>query len=174
MQETCSEHGGAIGAYVRVSSATQSVMMQRAAIERASAARGDRIDAWYVETWTGATMRRPEIARVLADVRAGNLRRLYVYRLDRITRSGIRDTLAFVDELRKWRCELVTLADGFSFDGPAAEVVLAVLAYAAQVERLAINERLDSARKKIEADGGHWGRPPRMHRAFRPPRDRRA
>lgn len=152
-----------VAAYVRVSSASQSHAMQVAAIERACEARGDgRPGAWYRDTMTGGKLARPGLAELRADARAGKLRRLYVYRLDRLTRSGIRDTLEVVHELELHGCELVTVADGFDLTGPARDVVVAVLAWAAQVERDAIGERIRAARAKVEAKGGSWGRPPRL------------
>jgi hypothetical protein len=48
---------------------------------------------------------------------------------------------------------------------PAAEVVLAVMAWAAKMERLATAERIAAARERVEAEGGRWGRPQRMARA---------
>lgn len=151
-------------AYVRVSSASQTHAMQRDAIERAATARGDRIRApeWYADTMTGGTTKRPELDKLREAVRHGEVRKLYVYRLDRLTRTGIRDTLAIVDELREHGCKLVTIADGFDVDGPASEVVLAVLAWAAKMERAAINERMAAARERARANGTRWGRPPRM------------
>ncbi len=81
------------------------------------------------------------------------------YRLDRLTRSGIADTLHVVAELRGSGCEIVSVSDGFDLNGPAAEIVLAVLGWAARMERLAINERISAARERVEAEGGRWGRP---------------
>ena len=46
--------------------------------------------------------------------------------------------------------------------GPAAEIVLAVMAWASKMERLAINERISSARERVEAEGRTWGRPKRL------------
>jgi site-specific DNA recombinase len=129
-------HGIGCAAYIRVSSRTQDHASQRSAIERASAARGDGIARWYAEKLSGKTMARPEIQRLRDDSRAGLLRRLYVFRLDRLTRSGIRDTFELVEQLRGYGVEIVTVADGFDLNGPAAEVVLAVMAWAAKMERL--------------------------------------
>lgn len=56
-----------------------------------------------------------------------------------------------VEELRAHGCQVVAVADGFDLEGPAAEVVLAVMAWAAKVERLSINERIASARDRLEA-----------------------
>jgi DNA invertase Pin-like site-specific DNA recombinase len=149
-------------AYYRVSSKAQDLAMQRLAVERAARARGDTVVAVYSEKQSAKTINRPELDRLRADARAGNLRRLYVYRLDRLARSGIRDTFEVVEELRRHGVELVSVSDGFSVDGPAAEVVLAVMAWAAKMERLAINERISAARERVEAEGKQWGRPRRL------------
>jgi DNA invertase Pin-like site-specific DNA recombinase len=142
-------------AYVRVSSKSQDIASQRAALERAAAARGDVLRDWYIEKQSGRTLARPILDSLRELVRKGHIRKLFVFRLDRLTRSGIRDTLAVVEELRRGGCELVTVADGFELGGPAADVVLAVLAWAAQMERAALGERIAAARASAET----WGRP---------------
>lgn len=146
-------------AYIRVSSKAQDHSMQRAAIERCAAARGDEVATWYAEKRSAKTIERLELQRLRADARAGKLRRLYVYRLDRLSRSGIRDTFEVVEELRRSGVEIVTVSDNFALDGPAAEVILAVMAWAAKMERLAINERIAGARLRLEEEGRPWGRP---------------
>ena len=149
-------------AYARVSSKAQDLSMQRSAVERVAIARGDRIEAWYSEKRSARTIKRPELDRVRADARAGLIKKLYVYRLDRLTRSGIRDTFEVIEALRGHGVELVTVSDGFDLNGPAAEVVLAVMAWAAKMERIAINERISAARERVESEGGKWGRPRRL------------
>jgi DNA invertase Pin-like site-specific DNA recombinase len=146
--------------YTRVSSRAQDLTMQRAALLRASSAREDTIGGWYEEKRSGKALARPELDRLRANARAGLFRRLYVYRLDRLTRSGIRDTFELVEELRRNGVEIVTVGDGFSLDGPAAEVVLAILAWSAKMERLTINERISAARERLAEEGRPWGHPP--------------
>lgn len=146
-----------VAAYVRVSTKSQDLGSQRSAIERAARARGHRIGKWFREKESGRSISRPALDELRAAVRRGDVRTLYVFRLDRLTRSGIRDTLAIVEELRRGGCELVTLADGFDLGGPAADVVVAVMAWAAQMERAAIGERIAAARARAET----WGRPRR-------------
>lgn len=147
--------------YVRVSTGGQSLETQNDAIVRAARGRGDAIARVYAEVEGGAARRRPELDRLLGDVRLGLVARLYVYRLDRLSRAGIRATLSIVEELDAQGVELITLADGFSVSGPARDVIIAVLAWAAQMERQAISERIGAARRRIEAQGGAWGRPRR-------------
>ncbi|MCP4445010.1 MAG: recombinase family protein [Myxococcales bacterium] len=149
-------------AYIRVSSRAQTYKTQRDAIERVAEAQNVKIDHWYREKQSGKTVARPELARIRADARAGKIGRLFIHRLDRLTRSGIRDTIEVVEELRDHGCEIVTVADGFDMDGPAAEIILALMAWSAKMERLVINERISAARDRVEAEGGKWGRSRRM------------
>lgn len=150
-----------VAAYVRVSSRSQDAAYQRAAIERAALARGDSVGAWFSDVASGRSMDRPGLAGVLQAICDGAVRRLWVWRLDRLTRSGIVDTLQVVELLRKHGCECASVADGFELDGPAAPVVLAVLAWAAQLERRKIRENQAAARERMAAQGRSWGRPPR-------------
>jgi DNA invertase Pin-like site-specific DNA recombinase len=122
-------------------------------------ARGDRVALWFEDTLSAAKLARPQLRALRQAVHEGRVRKVYVFKIDRLARSGIRDTLAVVEEFRASGCELVTVADGFSLEGPAAEVVLAVIAWAAQIERAAIGDRIAAARQRIEASGGAWGRP---------------
>ena len=146
-------------AYVRVSSRSQDNATQRDAISRAATARGDQISRihWYEEKRSARTLERPELAKVRDSVRHGEISRLYVFRLDRLCRSGIRDTLALLDELNGGGCRVISVADGFSLEGPARDVVIAVMSWAAEMERLAIGERIAAARARVD----RWGRPRR-------------
>jgi site-specific DNA recombinase len=136
--------------------------MQREAITRAAAARGEPVDVWLEESASAATMARPELARLRHLARAGELRLLYVFRLDRLCRSGIRDLLGLIEELSGHGCQVESIADGFSLRGAGGEIVAAVLGWAAQMERLALGERIAAARVRVEAKGGTWGRARRM------------
>lgn len=160
-------HGYATAAYVRVSSRSQNLASQRSAIEAAAEARGERIHHWYQEKQSGAKLDRYQLTLLREAARRGEVRRLYVFRLDRLSRSGIRDTLQVLEELKSSRCKVVSVADGFDLEGPAAEAIVAVMAWAASMERLALGERIAAARKRIEAKGGAWGRPRRVTTAQR-------
>lgn len=151
-------------AYIRVSSKAQNYASQKAAIIKAAALRGDTIETWYSEKQSAKTVKRAQLDRLRTDARAGSLRgrRLYVFRLDRLTRSGIRDTLAVIEELRDGGCEVVSITDGFDLSGPAAEIIISVMAWASAMELRAKNERIAAARERMESEGKAWGRPKRM------------
>jgi site-specific DNA recombinase len=149
-----------VAAYIRVSSRAQNYATQRDAIDRAALARGDVIATIYEEKRSGRKLtERPELARLREDARAGHLRKLYVFRIDRLSRGGIKDTLEVIEELGRHGVAIVTLRDGFELEGPAAELVLAMIAWAAKMEHLAIGERIAAARDRVEARGDKWGRP---------------
>lgn len=150
-----------IAAYIRVSSKSQNLATQRDALQRAAKARGDRISSWYSER-VSTRNERPELNRLKEDIRGGRFAKVYVYRLDRLSRGGICETVNLVTTFREQGCLVESISDGFSLAGPVADVVLAVLAWAAQMERAAIQERVASARKRVEAAGGNWGRPRRV------------
>lgn len=151
-----------VAAYIRVSSKAQDYTMQKHAIGSSARSRGDTVCYEYSEKQSSKTMNRPELERLRADIRAGRIRRLYAYRLDRFCRTGIRDTFDFIQECRDHRCEIVTCADGFDLNSPMADVIVAVMAWAAQMERLTINERIAGARAAMESKGQKWGRPSRL------------
>jgi DNA invertase Pin-like site-specific DNA recombinase len=151
-----------VAAYVRVSSRSQDVRSQRDAIGRCAAARGDDPASWYVENWSATkSLDRPALNELRAAVRAGLVRTVYVFRLDRFARSGIRDMLTVLEELRGAGCKVVSVADGFDLEGPFREVIAAVMAWVAQMEGAARGERVAAARVRVEAAGGNWGRPAR-------------
>ena len=149
-------------AYIRVSSKSQTLDMQRAVLERAARARRDTIVEWFSDKQSAGTLARPGLEDLRQAAREGRVPRLYLYRLDRLARSRIRDTFEVIEELRRHHCELVSVADGVDLSGPAAEPVLAVMAWAAKMERLAINERIAAARFRLEKEGRSWGRPTRL------------
>jgi DNA invertase Pin-like site-specific DNA recombinase len=151
--------------YIRVSTSGQDTAAQRAAIEAAAAVRGEFIAEWFDEVRGGHSLRRPELKRLREAVAKRQVGRVYVFRLDRLARSGVADTFRVLDEFRAHGCDLVTVADGLpSVVGPWGDVVIAVLAAAAEIELGALRERLRVARERLEREGGKWGRPARLDR----------
>lgn len=150
-------------AYIRVSSRAQDHATQRAAIERAALARGDEISTWYAEKKSAKTMARAELQRLRDDARMGTLKTLYVFKLDRLVRTGVADTFAVISELRKAGVTLIAVADNLAIvpdkEDVTSEVLVFALGLAARLERAAINDRISAARERVEAEGRTWGRP---------------
>jgi DNA invertase Pin-like site-specific DNA recombinase len=160
-----------IVAYIRVSSRSQDDSMQRSAVEREARTRGDEIDDWRAEKRSAKTMDRQELARLREDVRMGRIGKVYVFKLDRLCRTGVADTFEVVKELRRAGCTLVCVADNLTIKPDADDIVseayIFALSLAAKLERAAINDRIAAARDRAERAGGTWGRPSRVDRATR-------
>lgn len=150
-----------VAAYIRVSSKAQDHAMQRDAIERA----GAKVDAWYAEKASAKTTQRAQLQQLLADVRHGIITDLWLFKLDRLTRSGVGDTFRVVTELRKAGVTLHLVADNVVLkpgEDVVSDVMIFALGLAAGLERTGINDRIAAARTHQEALGLPWGRPPRM------------
>ncbi|HEY3236238.1 MAG TPA: recombinase family protein [Polyangiaceae bacterium] len=153
-------HNGPVrrqAAYLRVSTPQQSEALQRDAIERAAAARGETIDLWVAEKASGKRVDRPELESLRILARRGELSTLWVFRLDRLARSAV-FLVTLVEELKNHGCRVVT-PDGLDTQGPWAPAIMVVLGTAAEIELEAQRERMASARAKAEAAGKRWGRP---------------
>jgi len=145
-------------AYLRVSTAQQNESLQREAIQRAAAARGEPVELWFSEVVGGKASDRPELDAVRALARRGELSALWVFRLDRLAR-GAHFLLNVVHELRKNGCKIVSVSEGVDLEGPWAVPILAVLGTAAEIELEAIRERTAAAQAKAKRAGKTWGRP---------------
>jgi DNA invertase Pin-like site-specific DNA recombinase len=153
-------------AYVRVSSKAQSYETQVHAIAGEARLRGDAVSTLLEEKQSARTMDRPKLGELRAAVRAGHVRKLYVFKLDRLCRTGVADTFALVEELRKAGVELVAVADRLTIktgsDDLTSEVLVFALGLAAKLERAATNDRIAAARVRLAAEGRSWGRPSRI------------
>ncbi|MFN3474454.1 MAG: recombinase family protein [Blastomonas sp.] len=136
-------------AYYRVSTGDQSVEAQRQAL-------GGQFDKEFVDDGvSGATpaATRPAFAKLLAYVREGDT--IHVYALDRLGRDAL-DVQAMVRRLLDMGVTLDVHGLGPIGRG-VGELIVAVLAQIADMERMRIKERCDSgraaARAALEATG---------------------
>ncbi len=147
-----------IAAYIRVSSKAQDLDTQRDAITRACEARGLSVDVWYAEQ-VSTRKELPELRRLRKDAGAGRFSRLFVFRLDRLSRGTICEMLNLINEFKGYGCQVVSVGDALPLDSPFGEFIVAAIAMCAGMEREAIQNRVASARARVEASGGSWGRP---------------
>lgn len=149
-------------AYVRVSDDGKTCEHQREALQRAASARGDEIADWFEDREPSRKRDGPELAQLRQAISRGEVQRLYIFALDRLTREGIFSTFRHLEHFRLHGCELVSLGEPFNFDGPAGDVVAAVFAWGAEQERKRLKLRMKSARTLAEKQGKRWGRPRRV------------
>ena len=103
---------------------------------------------------SGGTMDRPAWTRLLADVEAGRLDTIVVYKVDRLTRS-LADFARIVEQLEAAQVSFVSVTQQFSTTSSMGRLTLNVLLSFAQFEREVTGERI---RDKIAASKrkGMW------------------
>lgn len=140
--------------YARVSTEDQDLSLQRAALKAAGCERT------YEEKVSGANRSRPELARMLEQIRADDV--VVVSRLDRLARST-RDLLEIAEELKQAGAGLRSLHEPWADTTLAAgRMVLTVFAGIAEFERELIHERTRSGRVAAKNRGVRFGRPAKL------------
>ena len=97
--------------------------------------------------FSGATMGRPALQRLLADITAGRVDIVVVYKIDRLTRS-LADFAKIVEILDARSASFVSVTQQFNTTTSMGRLTLNVLLSFAQFEREVIGERI---RDKIAA-----------------------
>lgn len=96
-----------VRAYLRASTTEQDARRARDQLDAFATDRGLTIAAWYVENESGSTLSRPELFRLLADARPGDI--LLVEQVDRLSRLTAEDWERLKAELTARRVRVVAL-----------------------------------------------------------------
>jgi DNA invertase Pin-like site-specific DNA recombinase len=141
--------------YVRVSHRDQSQASQLPDLERWAEAHDGAVE-WFRDTFSGRTMDRPGMERLLAQLRAGRLCRIVVWRLDRLGRTT-RGLCQLFEDLQEKTVDLVSLKDGFSLSSPAGRLHARILASVAEYETEIRAERVHAGQQVARGKGKTWG-----------------
>jgi DNA invertase Pin-like site-specific DNA recombinase len=147
----------AVAIYCRVSSGGQDTKSQEPDLQawaKAYASEGEAL--WYRDKFTGTTMERPGLEKLLADVRCGKINRVAVWRLDRLGRTA-RGLLELLEEFQTRSVGFVSLREGFDLATPAGRLMAGVLASVAAYETEVRKERQLAGIAKAKAEGKAWG-----------------
>jgi DNA invertase Pin-like site-specific DNA recombinase len=91
--------------------------------------------------FSGGTMERPALVRLLADIDAGRIDIVVVYKIDRLTRS-LADFARIVERLEKHNVSFVSVTQAFNTTSSMGRLTLNVLLSFAQFEREVTAERI--------------------------------
>ena len=94
-------------AYLRASTEGQDANRARQDLCKFAEERGLKIAAFYVENESGASLKRPELFRLLSDCQPGDI--LLVEQVDRLSRLNAEDWDKLKDEIRSRRVRVVAL-----------------------------------------------------------------
>lgn len=156
--------------YLRASTAEQDANRAREQLETFAAERGLRVAASYVENESGAKLARPELFRLLADSKPGDV--LLIEQVDRLSRLTSSDWQKLRAELdaRQVRVVALDLPTSWSLAAPGDEftgrmfqalnsMLLDVLAAVARKDYDDRRRRQAQGIEKAKAEGAFKGRP---------------
>lgn len=109
---------------------------------------------------SGSTASRPQLDALLTDLRAGRIKTIVVYKLDRLGRS-LTNLLDLLAEFRNRKVRLISISDGLDSqtDNPMSRAFWRLLGVFAELEREIIRERVISGLARARASGKKLGRP---------------
>jgi len=148
--------------YCRVSSPGEShdnvsLQTQREACLKYAQDKGYRVDAEHIclETFSGLTLDRPELRRVLNWISRRELSGLVIYSTDRFSRDGY-DLLTLVRDCDLNGVKLLCVTESID-GGPIGELINFVRGFAAKLEANKIKERTLRGKEALAKAGGMPG-----------------
>jgi DNA invertase Pin-like site-specific DNA recombinase len=135
--------------YARVSTRDQNLELQLDALIKAGC------ETIYQEKVSGANASRPELDKLLSQLRAGDT--VYIYKLDRLGRS-LKHLLQVVGDFQQRGVGLVSLTDAINTTSAQGRLVFNLFASLAEFERELIRERTHAGLASARARGRVGGR----------------
>nr|WP_217345075.1 recombinase family protein [Noviherbaspirillum sp. L7-7A]MBV0879294.1 recombinase family protein [Noviherbaspirillum sp. L7-7A] len=158
-----------VRAYLRASTKEQDASRAKEDLQAFAGDRGLRIAGFYPENESGASLKRPELFRLLSDSQPGDI--LLIEQVDRLSRLNAEDWLKLKTELQARRVRVVALDLPTSWmlatnsDETTARMLealngmmLDMLAAIARKDYTDRRRRQQQGIEKLKAEGGYKGR----------------
>jgi site-specific DNA recombinase len=150
-----------VAIYVRVSTKEQaeegySIDEQLERLRKYCEARDWKIANEYVDAgFSGASLERPAMQRLIKDCNANKVDMVLVYKLDRLSRKQ-RDTLYLIEDIfNAQKIGFTSMQENIDTSTPYGLVIVGVLSAFSQLERSVITERMSMGRE-ARAKEGLW------------------
>ena len=155
-------YGDIVDLYVRVSSNEQategySIGEQESRLRTYCEAMRWKINKVHIDPgYSGGNTDRPGLKELIKDVESGQVNKVVVYKLDRLSRSQF-DTLYLIEKVfLANNTDFVSMTENFSTSSSLGKAMIGFLAVFAQLEKDKINERTVMG-KEARAKEGKWG-----------------
>jgi DNA invertase Pin-like site-specific DNA recombinase len=121
---------------------------------------GEIVDE-YIDLSSGGNSDRVNFLRMLEDAEKRKFDLLLVWSLDRLSREGIQNTLAYLERLKRNGIALKSLQESWldTRDEGIGQLLLAIFSWVAQQERKRIVERTKAGLQRVKREGRRLGRP---------------
>jgi DNA invertase Pin-like site-specific DNA recombinase len=102
---------------------------------------GQALTVYQDRGYSGKNTQRPDFQRLMADIKNDRIQKLYVYRLDRFSRS-VADFGRLWEILQAHNVEFVSVSENFDTSSPMGRAMLHIIMVFAQLERETTAERV--------------------------------
>lgn len=142
--------------YLRVSTERQTAENQVAEVHQLARARG--FEPVVYEEVESAVRKRPVFDRMMSDLRASRAQALCVWSLDRLARGF--QCFDIYRELSRLNVRVLSVREPWTdTDGPARDLLVAVMSWVSGFERLRLIERTKAGLERARRQGKKLGRP---------------
>jgi len=152
-----------IAIYARVSRGddAQNPENQLEPLRNMAAALKGKVVQEYVDTCSGAKSDREEFLRLLKDADSRSFDLLLVWSLDRFSREGIVNTLAYLKRLKRNGIAVKSLQEPWldTRDEGITDLLISIFSWVAEQERKRIVERVKAGLDRAKREGKTLGRP---------------
>ena len=151
-----------VALYLRVSldDGRQTVENQRAQLTELCRSMNWRVVVEYSDQKSGKSLERPGLQKMRLAASKREFDHLVFWDLSRLSRGGVSETLRLLEELRAWGVGWRSFQEAYIDTlGPFSEVVIALLASIAKMEREKIRERTLAGLARARKQGRIGGRP---------------
>lgn len=155
--------------YVRVSTQDQvqhgfSLDAQQESLENYAKALGYEIFKIYRDEGKSAKdMKRPEMQQMLQDAEAKKFSAIFIYKLDRFSRS-LKDLILTIDKLKDLGVDFVSLQDKIETTSASGKLMFHIISAFAEFERNIIGERTKFGMQRKAKEGGFITKAPKGYR----------
>ena len=147
--------------YIRVSTDAQreegySIDAQKEMLTAYCVSKSIKKYEYYVDGgFSGSNIERPELKRLIDDIKSGKVSCVIVYKLDRLSRSQ-KDTLYLIEDVfNPQGVDFISLNESMDTSTPLGRLMLGILSAFAQLERENIRERTSMGLKERIKEG-YW------------------
>lgn len=147
-----------VALYARVSTREQTTDNQMDRLLEIADMRGYNIVGEYVDVASGADQHRPQLNRMLASAKRGEIDRILAIRLDRLARSVV-NLAELVGNLNAWAVALEIIDQPIDTLTASGRLTYTILSAVAEFERELIRDRTRDGLARAKAEGKAIGRP---------------
>ncbi|VVB82226.1 Uncharacterised protein [uncultured archaeon] len=152
--------------YIRVSTQDQaqhgfSLDAQQESLENYAKALGYEIYKIYKDEGKSAkNLNRPEMINLLKDAEAKKFQAIFIYKLDRFSRS-LKDLILTIDKLKEWGVDFISLQDKIETASASGKLMFQIIGAFAEFERNIIGDRTTFGMERKAKEGGFITRAPK-------------